>query len=183
VLVGFAARTLTLAEAQCSAVAILASDDASQIERQCAMNRKILDKCAVVTGANIMSEGFAQNILQQMVQAECDRQSADWQARNGPCAKAFEDFQRKMEVYQADTAKYAQDGQAYSAVVVPTPPSCEMTSQPTCDTGAIQARILSQAEARARESLATTISVRRRTRARLSDGQAYGRRCEAETRG
>jgi hypothetical protein len=111
-------------EAQCvQAVPIVASDDPAEIERQCAMNRRILDNCTTVTGANLMNEDFARNILQQMVQAECDRQAAEWQSKNGACAKAYGDFQRKMEVYSADLAKYQADAQAYTAATGQPPPA------------------------------------------------------------
>src|SRR5436190_23574769 len=92
-------RALAIETTCVQAVPIVAGDDPADIERQCAMNRKILDNCATITGANLMNEPFAKNILQQMVQAECARQAGDWQSTNEACQKQFEDFERKMEIY------------------------------------------------------------------------------------
>lgn len=108
-------------------VPIVPSGTAAEIEQACAMNRKILANCRSLTAANLANESFAQQILAQLVQAECDRAAAEWDAAHGKaaasCAKAWEDFQRKMQSFAAESARYEQDVAAYTAATGHPPPS------------------------------------------------------------
>lgn len=98
-----------------------AGDSHPQVAARCDLMKRTLDHCASRLSTDVMSEAWAQDILGQMVRAECEQV-------NHACEIQFQTFQRDSASYQNALPGYQKELAAYDAWQAehcpqPAPPS------------------------------------------------------------